>query len=197
MKINKLSQNEINPRYIEDERFEKLKQSISEFPKMLELRPIIYDPNTMQILGGNMRYRALVALGYKDIPNTWLKSAADLSEEEKRRFIIEDNVGFGEWDWEIIQEKWDVREVENWGVEIPGFEYDNEFPGINLPTGSKEPYQQMTFTFADMQADFVKNAIMEIKKSEAFNSDFDTYGNKNANANAIYLIVKQWAEQKK
>ena len=101
MKISELVLNDENPRYIKDERYQKLKQSISEFPKMLELRPIIYNPENKEVLGGNMRLRALIDLKYKEIPEKWVKPADQLTEEEKQRFIIVDNIGFGEWDWDI------------------------------------------------------------------------------------------------
>ena len=98
MDIKRLKLNDKNPRFIKDDKFKKLVKSISEFPKMMELRPIVYDPESFEILGGNMRYRALVELKYKKIPDEWVKSADKLTEDEKKRFIIEDNVSFGEWD---------------------------------------------------------------------------------------------------
>ena len=119
MKITELKIKKGNPRLIKDDKFLKLVKSIEEFPKMLELRPIIYDPVTMEILGGNMRFKALQQLKYKDIPNNWLKSASELTEEEKKRFIITDNVGFGEWYWEILQNEWDKKELEAWGLDLP------------------------------------------------------------------------------
>ena len=88
---------------------------------MLELRPIIVDRDGT-ILGGNMRYRALVSLGYKEIPDEWVRYADTLTDEEKRRFIIEDNVDFGEWDFEKLANEWDVEELGDWGVEIPDIE---------------------------------------------------------------------------
>lgn len=116
--IEKLKLNESNPRYIKDDRFEKLKKSIEEFPRMLELRPIIYDPQTMDVLGGNMRLRALLSLGYKNIPERWVKSAESLTEAEKERFIIVDNVGFGEWDYDILANEWGEEKLREWGLEV-------------------------------------------------------------------------------
>lgn len=119
MKISEIKLNSTNPRFIKDDKFKKLVKSISEFPKMLELRPIIYDPETKEIIGGNMRYRALIELKYKEIPNEWVKSASDLTDEEKQRFIIEDNVGFGEWDWDILANEWDCGKLQEWGLDLP------------------------------------------------------------------------------
>lgn len=85
---------------------------------MMELRPIIIDNDNM-ILGGNMRLRALKELGYKDIPSGWVKRADELTEDEKRRFVIADNVGFGEWDFDMLANEWDSMELQEWGLEVP------------------------------------------------------------------------------
>lgn len=123
MRIKDIKINKANPRIIKDERFKKLMKSISEFPKMMELRPIVVDIDGT-ILGGNMRYKALCELGYKEIPDTWVKRADELSDEEKQRFIIEDNVGFGEWDFEMLADTWDRDLLSDWGVDVPSFDED-------------------------------------------------------------------------
>ena len=92
---------------------------------MMELRPIIVD-NDGLILGGNMRFKALQELKYKDIPDTWVKVAETLTEEERKRFIIEDNVPFGEWDWETLANEWDKDQLIDWGLEIPDFAFKQE-----------------------------------------------------------------------
>ena len=121
MNLKEIKPNLKNPRLIKDERFEKLKKSIREFPKMMRLRPIVVDyENT--ILAGNMRYKALTALGYTNIPNEWVRRADDLTDEEAKRFIIADNIGFGDHDWEILANEWDDNELEDWGLE--GFPFD-------------------------------------------------------------------------
>ncbi len=125
VKVDELILNESNPRQIKDDRFKKLIKSIREFPKMLELRPIVIDDDGT-ILGGNMRFRALLELGYKEIPDSWVRKASELTDEEKQRFIIEDNVPFGEWDWEKLANEWDVEELAEWGLDIPNFELDEE-----------------------------------------------------------------------
>ena len=88
---------------------------------MLELRPIIIDNDNI-ILGGNMRYQALKDLGYKELPDNWVKKSSELTEEEKQRFIIADNVGFGDWDWDIIANEWDTELLADWGLDVPSFE---------------------------------------------------------------------------
>lgn len=121
MNISELKTKDGNPRFIKDDKFKKLVQSIKEFPKMMELRPMVYDPVTMEILGGNMRLNALKELGYKEIPDNWVKSASDLTNDEKKRFLITDNVGFGEWDWDILANEWDSDQLKDWGVDLPVF----------------------------------------------------------------------------
>ena len=117
MKISDLKLNPKNPQKYKD--LSKLEKSIKEFPKMMELRPMVYDPETMFVLGGNKRLICLQKLGFKEIPDTWVRSAAELTEEEKKRFIIADNVGFGEWDWELLKEDYEIPELEDWGIEVP------------------------------------------------------------------------------
>ncbi len=107
----------------------------------MALRPIIIDGEGV-ILGGNMRYKALLHLGYKEVPDAWVKRADDLTEDERRRFIISDNVGFGEWEWETVANEWDVEELADWGLDAPDFEptlnYDLLKEGDGLDSKLKE-----------------------------------------------------------
>jgi ParB-like chromosome segregation protein Spo0J len=121
MKLKDIKPNPNNPRVLRDDKFQKLKQSIKEFPKMLSLRPMVIDENNV-VLGGNMRLRALQELGFNDIDEAWVKRSSDLTEEEKKRFIIADNVAFGEWDWDTLANDWDVVDLEAWGLDIPQFD---------------------------------------------------------------------------
>lgn len=116
VKISKLKLNPSNPRFIRDDKYIKLKKSIEEFPEMLELREIIVDEN-YEILGGNMRFRAMKELGIKECI---VKVATGLTDEKKREFIAKDNIGYGEWDWDILNNEWDVDLLESWGLDIPG-----------------------------------------------------------------------------
>ncbi len=114
MKINQLQPNENNPRLIKGEKFKKLVQSIKDFPEMLELRPIVIDEDNV-ILGGNMRYRACVEAGLKEVP---VKIAKGLTEEQKQEFIVKDNVGFGEWDWALLGNEWNTKLLDDWGLDV-------------------------------------------------------------------------------
>jgi ParB-like chromosome segregation protein Spo0J len=127
MKLKEIKANPDNPRILRDEKFAKLKQSISEFPKMMELRPIVVDENGF-VLGGNMRLKALQELNYKEIPDNWVKRANELTPEEKQRFVIADNVGFGEWDWDELANNWDADDLSAWGLHIP---QEMDFGGID------------------------------------------------------------------
>jgi ParB-like chromosome segregation protein Spo0J len=118
MKLTDIKQNPNNPRVIKDEKFDKLVKSIRDFPKMMELRPMVINSDNI-VLGGNMRLKALKELGYKEVPNEWVKRAEDLTEDEQRQFIIKDNVGFGEHDWEVLVTEWDADELSEWGLDIP------------------------------------------------------------------------------
>lgn len=120
MKLKDIKPNKANPRTIKDDKFRKLLNSIQEFPKMMELRPMVIDAQNV-VLGGNMRLKALEELGYKDIPDTWVKRASDLTDEEKQRFIIADNVGFGDWDWQVLGNEWDTKKLGDWGLDIPDY----------------------------------------------------------------------------
>lgn len=187
--ISEVQSNPDNPRTISKAKLAQLKQSIEEFPKMLKLRPIVVDAN-MQVLGGNMRLEALRQLGHKQVP---VVIADELTEAEKREFIIKDNVGFGEWDWESLHADWDMQELESWGMKLEGWELDPEdmTDGFDLPDGDKQPYQQKTFTLADEQAATIENAIHNMKQSDLYKYG-ETFGNENSNGNALYFIITEW-----
>ena len=116
--IGTILPNPTNPRIIKDDKFKKLVKSIQEFPQMLELRPIVVDGN-MVVLGGNMRLKACIAAGLKEVP---IIVADQLTDAQKGEFIIKDNVGFGEWDWDLLANEWDVETLQDWGLELP---FDN------------------------------------------------------------------------
>lgn len=121
MKLSEIKTNSKNPRLIKDEKFKKLVKSIQDFPQMMELRPIIVDESNV-VLGGNMRLKAIQELKMKDIPDNWVKKASELTEDQKREFIVKDNVGFGEWDWDVLANEWDSEELEEWGLDLPEFD---------------------------------------------------------------------------
>jgi ParB-like chromosome segregation protein Spo0J len=113
-KVTQLKLNPNNPRFIRDDKFEKLKISLTDFPEMMDARPIVIDEDGI-ILGGNMRFRACKELGWKEVEVNVLKG---LTEKQKREFIIKDNASFGEWDWEILANEWDDEELKQYGIDV-------------------------------------------------------------------------------
>ena len=196
--IAEIKSNPKNPRVIKDEKFAKLVQSLKDFPEMLEKRPLVCFTDTdgkLVVLGGNMRLKAAKEIGLKELP---VIIADDWTEEQKAQFLIKDNVGFGEWNWDELQSDWDVEQLADWGLDTPGFDVNSDEMGTDftLPDGDKAPFQQMTFTLADEQAIVIKNAIDDIKGTDEYKYA-ETMGNENSNGNALYLIIASWAEQRK
>jgi 16S rRNA G966 N2-methylase RsmD len=139
--ISKLKLNPTNPRIIKDDKFKKLVQSLKDFPEMMEKRPMVCvtdEDGKLYPLGGNMRLRAIKEMGFKEVPETWVTLADEWTEEQRREFIVKDNVGFGEWNWDELQENWDSEKLVSWGLEVPEWEsekleavedyYDAELP---------------------------------------------------------------------
>ena len=110
--------NDNNPRVIKDEKFKKLVKSIQEFPQMLEIRPIVVN-DQMVVLGGNMRLKACIDAGLTEVP---IIKASSLTPEQQQEFIIKDNVGFGEWEWDVLANEWDIEKLTEWGLDIPDYE---------------------------------------------------------------------------
>lgn len=118
VKTKDIIPNTENPRIIKDDKFKKLVQSIKDFPEMLEIRPIVVN-NEMMILGGNMRLKAIQEIGLKEVP---IIKAENLTEQQQREFLIKDNVGFGEWDWDALANDWDPAELNEWGLDVPNLD---------------------------------------------------------------------------
>jgi hypothetical protein len=134
-------------------------------------------------------------MGKTEIPDTWVKSADEMTEKEKREFILRDNVQSGEWDYGVLEENFADFDLDDIGIELPEVISPDGFGAdFSLPEGDKPPFQQMTFTLADAQAEHIKAAIDTLKDQAP---EIETFGNENSNGNALYEIVRQWAEQKK
>ena len=193
--IKQVRSNPDNPRFIKGNKFDKLVKSIKEFPQMLDLRPIVVNQD-MIVLGGNMRLKACEEAGLKEVPIIF---ADNLTPEQEKEFIIKDNSSFGEWDWDLLANEWNTDQLIDWGMDLPKeWALDPEELGedFSLADGDKEPFQQMTFKLADEQAEQIKNALDDIKKLDEFKY-VETFANENSNGNALYLIIMQWAEQRK
>jgi ParB-like chromosome segregation protein Spo0J len=122
LKVSQLKFNPENPRRISPDQLDRLVRSIESLPKMMELRPIVYDPATMYVLGGNQRLAALRKMGMKEIPDEWVKSTTDMTDKEKREFVLRDNVQAGEWDYSALDESFADFDLDDIGIGIPEFE---------------------------------------------------------------------------
>lgn len=137
-KLTDIKSNPNNPRIIKDDKFKKLVASIKEFPQMLSLRPIVVNDD-MIVLGGNMRLKACKEAGLKEVP---VIKASDLNEDQQKAFIIKDNVGYGEWDWDMLANEWDAEDLVEWGLDVPVFDVDDlgsaEEDNYDVPDGGLE-----------------------------------------------------------
>lgn len=145
--ISAIKPNEENPRFITDSKFKKLVKSIKEFPEMLETRPLVVDEN-MVVLGGNMRLKALKSAGVFEVPVHQVKG---WTEDQKKEFIIKDNLGYGEWDWDIVANDWDLDKLTDWGLDLP------DFPQLE-PEAEEDDYEEPD----NLQVDVVLGDLIEI-----------------------------------
>ncbi len=182
----KIKLNPANPRIIRDEKYRVLVRSVAQFPKMLDKRGIVVDSGKM-VLGGNQRIRANTDImkmpeselleilegrtaeftfwetlrQKKAIPENWIVDGSDFTDEEIRRFIIADNVEFGEHDWDMLANQWDADDLANWGVDVPGFD---DYSGKNkeIDTDAMTDEMILSFKFQPEQYFEVKAALEEI-----------------------------------
>ncbi len=159
MLITEIKSNPNNPRIIKDHKFKQLVKSIQDFPQMLELRPIVIDENNM-VLGGNMRLKACLEAGLTDVP---VIHANNLSKEKKKEFIVKDNVGYGEWDWDDLANNWDALELTEWGLDIPNFNTEG-FGDKNKELSLDDVSDSMTINlkYTEDEYHIVKEALLKI-----------------------------------
>lgn len=172
VKISQVKPNPRNPRIIKDGKFEKLVKSITEFPDMLNKRPLVVFTDVdgkFVVLGGNMRLKACKEIGLKEIP---IIVADEWTEEQKNEFLIKDNVGFGEWDWDSLANEWDVELLNDWGLNVPEFSGDIDYSILDD--------EDLDDDLLDM-ANGVKKAIQIEFEAEHYEE--------------AYELVKFWREQ--
>ena len=160
MKLSEINPNPNNPRLVKDDRFKKLVASIEAFPEMMELRPMVIDENSV-ILGGNMRYKALQHLKRKEIPDSWVKRADELTDDQKKEFIIKDNVGFGEHDWDTLANEWDAEELNDWGLELPMFDSNEEKEQKDLSDSLIMEFKLEIETISESEQEQLYNELIE------------------------------------
>ena len=174
VKISKVKGNPNNPRIIKNDKFKKLVKSIKDFPEMLKLRPIVVDED-MMVLGGNMRLRASKDAGLKEV---WIEVAEGLTEEQKKEFIVKDNVGFGEWDWAMLGNEWNTIKITEWGLDVwenqdDKNELDAELEWSGMPEFNNKdltPKRQLIISFRNEDdiktfANLIKQNITDKTKS--------------------------------
>ena len=140
-----------------DIKFKQLVKSIQDFPQMLELRPIVIDENNM-VLGGNMRLKACIEAGLTDVP---VIHANNLSEAQKKEFIVKDNVGYGEWDWDDLANNWDAEELTQWGLDIPNFDVIDEKEQIDLSDKLKSEFKIEIICKSEEEQEQTYNKLIE------------------------------------
>jgi len=166
--ISSVKENPDNPRFIKDSKFKKLVKSIKAFPEMLEKRPIVVDEN-MVVLGGNMRLKACKSAGLFEV---WIDVAEGWTEKQKKEFIVKDNVGFGEWDWDILANEWNTEQLADWGLDVWQPEEDVDYSILDDEDFSSD--------LEDMK-NGVKKAIQIPFELEHYEEAFE--------------LVKHWREQ--
>jgi len=207
MKLSEITPNEKNPRLIKEPRFKKLVHSLENLPDFTAIRAIILDEDN-KIIGGNMRFRAMQHLGWKTgIVQVYDReyhaqtiTALELGksyEDVCREMVIRDNVAFGQDDFDILANEYDPLELDEWGLDVwqPEIDADSLGEEFSLADGDKPPFQSLTYTLADEQAEFIKNALADAKALEEFKY-IETMGNDNSNGNALYFLVSQWVERR-
>lgn len=174
VKLSTLHPNPDNPRLIRDNKFDQLVESLRTDPEFMKLRPIVYEMvgKKKVVLGGNMRRAALIELGYTEVPEDWTLDYGTLpkeyqTDEKKRAFIIKDNVGFGEWDWDMLANDWDSTQLESWGLDTGGFEL-TDFSAKNNEVDLDKLDDTMV-----IKRSYPEDEYLEIKKGlEAISSNY-------------------------
>lgn len=189
IQLSSIRENPRNPRTITEAALAKLCESIQRDPEFMVLRPIVTDEAGV-ILGGNQRFKACCRLGMTEVPATWIRSG-DFTPEQKKRFILVDNAPegmAGDWDSLILAEDYDLPELEEIGIDLEslGQFSAGEVEPPDLPDGDRSPFQQMTFTLHDEQAEAVKAAVAKAKGE----GHGESAVNENSNGNALAWIAE-------
>jgi len=195
--ISELIFAEYNPRELTSDQHQQLKDSLTRFGIV---DPVIINTHKDRkdiIVGGHQRTKVWKEMGNKEIPTI----EVNLNPEKERELNIRLNKNSGQWDWEALTEHFDTDKLVEWGFDGEeigewGLNPDELNEDFSLNDGDKPPFQQITFTLSDKQAEIIQNAITEVKNTEEYKY-VETFGNENSNGNALYLLITQWVEQKK
>ena len=163
--IGKIKANPNNPRTIKDDKFFKLVQSLKDLPEMAKVRPVVVNQD-MVVLGGNMRLKAMKEAGWKEAP----VEIVDWDEDKQRQFIIKDNVGFGEWDWEMLANEWNAEQLDDWGLTLPIFDTEPSAEELIGDDKNKPATMKITFDSPEQlqQAEIEIQELLDRKYPKAF-----------------------------
>ena len=163
--IGKIKANPNNPRTIKDDKFFKLVQSLKDLPEMAKVRPVVVNQD-MVVLGGNMRLKAMKEAGWKEVP----VEIVDWDEDKQRQFIIKDNVGFGEWDWEMLANQWDAEQLDDWGLTLPIFDTEPSADELIGDDKNKPATMKITFDSPEQlqEAEIEIQELLDRKYPKAF-----------------------------
>lgn len=175
--IGKVHLSANNPRVIKNDKFRKLVKSIKEFPDMLKVRPIVVD-DEMTVLGGNMRLRACIEAELKEV---YIIKVSEFTDEQKKEFVIKDNSSFGEWDWDLLANEWNIESLSDWGLDIPASYFDEDVePDFDMDELDKDldtyinsKVKQITLYFDNQQYEYVLAKLEEIMKKLQLESNTD------------------------
>ena len=176
---------EYNPRQLTKEQHKDLTDSIKRFGLVDPLIVNTHKERKNILVGGHQRLKIAQELNIKEIPCV----EVELTPAKERELNIRLNKNSGEWDYDALANNFDVGELTEWGFTDENLfpfdqDYDTEF---SLPDGDKEPFQQMTFTVSNEQAEVVENTIKKAKQN-----DFGNTGNENSNGNALWWICQSY-----
>jgi len=163
--LKDIKPNPKNPRYIQEDKLDSLIKSIQEFPEMVNIRPLVINQDNI-LLGGNQRYKALTKLGYTEVK---VIKVYNLTTEQENEFLIKDNIGYGEWNWEtLLTDKWNIENLDEWGIEFPEWvgqdNLDIILDGLEPKTTNQPIYQTINLTYDTEDYNNIINGLMEINK---------------------------------
>jgi hypothetical protein len=187
--IGLIKENPDNPRKMSDNKYEKLVQSLREFPEMSNVRPIVVNKD-MVILGGNYRYRAMLDAGWTKAPVV----VVDWPEEKQREFIIKDNLSYGEWDFNALSSDWDKIELEEWGLDLSelsigdiDIDYSVLDDGINQDVDKK---------LREMSSSHMRGILIEFKQ-EHYKEAFDLIKYWRSKGAYVGLMIMEYLTEEK
>lgn len=150
------------------------------------------------VIDGHLRIKAARQLGMTELPCVLGDGMSD-AQVKAFRLLANRSVQWAQWDEELLKLEFEDLQIADFDVELTGFDMDEiaKYSGIfdvnegeppELRDGDRAPFQQMTFTVHDEQAEEIKDAIAKAKKEGGDESEI----NENTNGNAIAWICQRF-----